>query len=93
MDEFQTNLLRLIASEFYLLASLQTAKEMFGKSYFTLGLGEKNTVDQTVLQMVGGNYQNMTPEALQQVGESIGFQAESGGKPGTTQPFGGQDKK
>jgi len=93
MDEFQTNLLRLIASEFYLLALLRTSKEMFGKSYFTLGLGEKNTVDQTVLQMVGGNYQNMTPEALQQVGESIGFQAESGGKPGTTQPFGEQDKK
>ncbi len=92
MDEFQTNLLRLIASEFYLLASLRTSKEMFGKSYFTLGLGEKNTVDQTVLQMVGGNYQNMTPEMLQRVGESIGF-AESGGKPGTQQPFGGPDKK
>ncbi len=92
MDEFQTNLLRLIASEFYLLASLRTSKEMFGKSYFTLGLGEKNTVDQTVLQMVGGNYQNMTPEMLQRAGESIGF-AESGEKSGTAQPFGGQDKK
>jgi len=42
--------------------------------------------------MVGGNYQNMTPEMLQRAGESIGF-AESGGKPGTQQPFGGQDKK
>ncbi|MDA2927089.1 hypothetical protein MYX78_07640 [Acidobacteria bacterium AH-259-G07] len=93
MNEFETNLLRLIASELYLLASLRTSEEMFSKSYFTRGLGEKNTVDQTVLQMVGGNYQNLTPEALKDVGKSVGFQAASGAESASKQPFGRQEDK
>ena len=37
---------------------------MFGKSYSALGVGEKIAVDQAVLNLVGANYQAITPELL-----------------------------
>lgn len=63
-NEFDTNLLRMIAAELYFLLGIQAAHAMYGKSYFSLGVGEKAAVDQAVLASVGGNYQAMTPDFL-----------------------------
>ena len=54
---------------------MTVAREMFGKGYFSLGVSEKGTVDQTVLGAVGGNYQAITPAFLagQQVQQPMGF--------------------
>jgi len=75
-DNFQTNLGRLIAAELYFLVAMTAAREMLGKSYFSLGAAEKIAVDQAVFGSVGGNYQTLTAEFLkgQQPGQ-IGFQA------------------
>ena len=63
-EKFSDNLLRAIAAELHLLTGMTAAREMFSKSYFALGVSEKATVDQAVLNMVAGNYQSLTPEAL-----------------------------
>ena len=67
MDEkFATNLLRgLMAAQSFQLAML-AAKEMFGRSYFSLGAQEKVAVDQTVLNQVAANYNALTPEFFAQ---------------------------
>jgi hypothetical protein len=74
-ENFSDNLLRAIAAELHLLTGMTAAREMFSKSYFSLGMAEKATVDQTVLNMVAGNYQSLTPEALasQKAQEPMGF--------------------
>ena len=80
-DDFSVNLLKTIAAQMFYLCGLQTAREMYGKSYFSLGIGEKTAVDQAVLAMVGGNFQSLTPEALQaqKPQAPAGFQAQSVG--------------
>ncbi len=81
-EKFETNLLRLIAAELYYLAGIQTAREMYSKSYFALGAGEKSVVDQMVLTQIGTNLQGMTPEALraQESAKGAGFQIPAGGQ-------------
>jgi hypothetical protein len=63
-EKFETNLLRFIAAELYFLAAMNASREMHGKSYFALGVGEKSAVDQVVLATVAGNYQAVTEELL-----------------------------
>jgi hypothetical protein len=72
---FSENLMRVIAAELHLLNGMTAAREMFGKSYFSLGIGEKAAVDQAVTGMIGGNYQGLTPEALvsQATQQPMGF--------------------
>jgi hypothetical protein len=43
------NLLRAIAAELHLLNGMTAAREMFGRSYFSLGIGEKTAVDQATI--------------------------------------------
>jgi hypothetical protein len=75
-EKFSDNLMRVIAAELHFLNGLTAAREMFGKSYFSLGLSEKTAVDQAVLGMVAGNYQNLTPESLSQTTQQpAGFRA------------------
>jgi hypothetical protein len=63
-DQFGANLLRAVVAEMHTL-NLQTAsREMFGKSYFSLGIGDKMAVDQVVLAIVSANYVAVTPEWL-----------------------------
>jgi hypothetical protein len=78
-EKFETNLLRVVAAELYLSLGLQVAREMYGKSYFALGIGEKAAVDQTVFAQVGANYQAMTPEFLKNQGvkQPVGFQVQT----------------
>ena len=63
-ETFDQNLMRAIAAELHVLTGLIVAREMFGKSYFSLGVSEKATVDQTLLGMVANNYQSLTAEQL-----------------------------
>jgi hypothetical protein len=74
-DEFSENLLRAIAAELHLLTGMTAAREMYGKSYFSLGVGEKAAVDQAVIQMIAGNYQMITAEflAAQRAPQPMGF--------------------
>jgi hypothetical protein len=74
-EKFSDNLMRAIAAELHLLNGMTAAREMFGKSYFSLGLSEKIAVDQAVLAMVAANYQSLTAESLaaQKAQESMGF--------------------
>jgi hypothetical protein len=76
-ENFRDNLLRAVAAELHLLNRVTAAREMFAKSYFSLGVVEKATVDQTVMSMVAGIYQSFTPEALaaRQAHEPVGFRA------------------
>ena len=76
MDEkFQINLLRAIAAETFFLCSLTASRELYGKSYFALGVNEKQALDQQVLSQIGGNFQAITPAwfAPQQQGQPVGF--------------------
>ena len=76
-EDFMTNIARMIAATYS--ASLQTAREMYGKSYFELGIGEKVTVDQMAFGTVAPNYQAVTPENLnrQTAQQPAGFQAQT----------------
>lgn len=76
MDEkFLINLLRMIAASTSFQNGLCVAREMFGKSYFALGMAEKAVVDQAVLAHLGGIYTAITPEYLAdpQVRQPMGF--------------------
>ncbi|HKV53733.1 MAG TPA: hypothetical protein VJN94_03735 [Candidatus Binataceae bacterium] len=76
-EKFETNLLRAVAAELQLLNGLTVAREMFGKGYFALGAAEKALVDQTVNQMIVGNYRMFSAEFLrdQAAKPLVGFQA------------------
>ena len=78
MSEFDTNLLRVIAAELHLSNGLHVAREMFGKSYFALGVSEKVAVDQAANAMLAGNFQMMSAEYLkgQTARAPVGFQTE-----------------
>lgn len=77
-DDFGINLLKAITAELFFLCGMQAAREMYGKRYFALGVGEKAAVDQATIAMIGGNYQLITPEWLQsqKTQGSAGFQAQ-----------------
>jgi hypothetical protein len=88
-DNFDTNLMRFIAASFYLSLSLQASREMFGKSYFSLGVGERAIVDQALQTTVAANYQAVTPEYLKgTTPATAGFQA-----PGQAVPSVPSEKK
>ena len=74
--EFDTNLLRFIATGTYVSVLMQVSRELFGKSYFSLSASEKTIVDQTANTTIGANYQGVTPQFLgQQAKNPLGFQA------------------
>ena len=74
-EKFSDNLMRAMVAQLHLLNGMTAAREMYGKSYFSLGIGEKAAVDQTVVGMVAGNYQSLTPESLasQTAQQPVGF--------------------
>lgn len=82
-EEFSLNLSRAIYAQLSFQSGLLAAREMYGKGYFSLGVGEKAIVDQTVFQMVAGNYQNTTAEGLeaQKTQEPMGFRVPSEKEP------------
>ena len=74
---FSDNLLRMIAADLHFLATVTAAREMFGRSYFSLGASEKLAINQTILANLQGNYQAITPQFLasQTTKEPMGFVA------------------
>ena len=78
-EDFLTNVARMIAAELYFIAGLQAAREMYGKSYFALGAGEKTSVDQAVFGILAAYYQAVTAENLQKqtTAQPAGFQAQA----------------
>lgn len=77
-EDFLTNVARLIAGTLYFSVSMQAAREMYGKSYFSLGVAERAVLDQAVLATVASNYQNVTVEMLasQATTKVAGFQTQ-----------------
>ena len=74
-DDFTNNLIRLLASEMHFQSVLLASREMFGKSYYALGVHEKAVLEQSVVAQIGGNYTAITPAFLagQQAPQSMGF--------------------
>ena len=54
-EKFDENLMRLMAAHLHFLSGMMAAREMFGRGYFSLGLGEKAAVDQAVIGAIVGN--------------------------------------
>jgi hypothetical protein len=77
---FETNIMRFIAAQLYFSVTMQAAREMYGKSYFSLGVVEKADLDQLVFGAIAANYQAVTPEKLrtQTVQQPAGFQVPTG---------------
>jgi len=63
-ETFAVNLMRAIVAELHALNLQNASREMLGRSYFSLGIGDKTAVDQVVLALVSGNYIAVTPEWL-----------------------------
>jgi hypothetical protein len=78
-QQFSDNLLRAVVAQLHFLNGITAAREMFGKSYFSLGPAERVAVDQTVLAHIGANYHSLTPEALaaQKPQQPVGFGIQS----------------
>ncbi len=74
-ETFSDNLLRAVVAQLHLLNGMTFAREMFSKSYFALGVVEKATVDQSMVNMIAANFQSLTPETLatQKPAEAVGF--------------------
>ena len=63
-ETFPVNLMRALVAEAHVLNLQSASREMFGRSYFSLGIGDKMAVDQVVLAVVAANYAGVTPEWL-----------------------------
>jgi hypothetical protein len=78
--DFDSKVLKFIASELYFLTALTASREMYGKSYFSLGVAEKQAVDSAVWSQTFGNFQQITPQLLGEQPEApkVGFHPGSG---------------
>lgn len=78
--DFDSKVLKFIASELYFLTALSASREMYGKSYFSLGIAEKQAVDSAVWNQTYGNFQQITPQLLGEQPEApkVGFHPGSG---------------
>jgi hypothetical protein len=78
--DFDSKVLKLVASELYFLTALTASREMYGKSYFSLGVAEKQAVDSAILSQISGNFHAITPEWFgdQPEAPKVGFHPGSG---------------
>ena len=60
-QSYETKLLRLVDAELCFASAMYASHEMYAKSYFSLGVVEKQAVDQMVLNQISGNFQAITP--------------------------------
>ena len=88
MEKFEVNVLKMIASTLYFSAAMQASREMYGKSYFSLGVAEKTAIDQMVNQQVTGNFQALNPDLpmFQIVQKPVGFQNQTAPKTEPSKP-------
>lgn len=61
VDSFELSVQKLIAASAYSSFVLQVARELFGQSYFALGVEARAAVDQAALRMVMPNVAGITP--------------------------------
>src|ERR1700691_5355748 len=82
-EDFQQNILRMIAAELWFIAGLQASQATFGKSYTSLSVVEKGVVDQLVNGALGGNYNQITPAWLagQKAATTVGFAVPASAQP------------
>jgi hypothetical protein len=78
-EKFETNLLKMLAAELYFLAAMTASREMYGKSYFSLGVAEKTTLDGVVWQNVSANLQGITPDLIKNQTDQkpVGFHVQT----------------
>lgn len=85
----ELNFARFVAAELYFSLALQASREMYDRSYFSLGVGERAAVDQTVWAHVLANFQGMTADWVTglatggptpPMAKPVGFQADPGKK-------------
>ena len=63
-NNFETNLIRLVAAQLHLLATMNAAREIYNESYFALKLKEKASVEQSVQATVGQFYHSFDPQSV-----------------------------
>lgn len=86
-SEYEANLLRVTAAAAHAQLAMTIAREMFGKSFFALGVQERSIVDGHVVPMLGYYYQMLTPEGLQQqTRPPVGFQSTAPATPPPPSP-------
>jgi hypothetical protein len=85
-ETFAANLMRAVVAELHVLNLQNASREMLGRSYFSLGIGDKMAVDQVVLALVAGNYSGVTAEWL--AGPQPSQQPAGFGIPAPTPPQG-----
>src|SRR5262245_13421030 len=78
--KFSDNLLSMIAAELHFSNTLLAAREMYGRGYFSLGVGERQVIDQQVLQTIAANFQALTPDLAQRAQQPVGFRIGLDGK-------------
>jgi hypothetical protein len=80
-DNREIDLMRLLIAEIWFGISMKAARELYGRSYFSLGMIEKSALDQTVASLVATHYCALTTTLPQQPAASpsrqAGFQPES----------------
>lgn len=88
---FATNLMKMLAAELHFQSTLLVAREMYGRGYFALGVGERAVVDQTVFGHVASNYTAITPEFLagQASTQPMGFGIHKATSEAKSEPSGG----
>jgi hypothetical protein len=74
----EIDLIRLLIAEIWLGISMKAARELYGRSYFSLGVMEKFALDQSLATIVAGHYCALTPQfAKSRPRQVAGFQPES----------------
>ncbi|PYX81378.1 MAG: hypothetical protein DMG70_19830 [Acidobacteria bacterium] len=74
---FEVDLLRLLVAEIWFAISMKAARELYGRSYFALGVGERLALEQVVAATLGAIYSEITPVLLRpQTKRIAGFQVE-----------------
>jgi hypothetical protein len=73
------DLMHLLIAEIWCGISMKAARELYGRSYFSLGMGEKFALDQMLASMVATNYCALTPRLTSPPPprSAAGFQPES----------------
>jgi len=63
-QNFELDLLRLLVAELWFAISMKAARELYGRSYFALGVGERVALDHMMAATVGATYSDITPILL-----------------------------
>jgi hypothetical protein len=78
-ESCEIDLMRLLIAEIWFGLSMKAARELYGRSYFSLGMMEKFALDQTMASMVGSHYCALGPHFPQPhpPRQIVGFQPQS----------------